>query len=53
MDQASAETDVSRIMVNLEAQHKYLTWRAEKVGESVPCSVTSNLLYALFCIYKI
>ncbi|XP_057789967.1 phytochromobilin:ferredoxin oxidoreductase, chloroplastic isoform X2 [Salvia miltiorrhiza] len=30
MDQASGETDVSRIMVNLEAQHKYLTWRAEK-----------------------
>ncbi|KAH6791652.1 phytochromobilin:ferredoxin oxidoreductase [Perilla frutescens var. hirtella] len=30
MDQASAETDVSRITANLEAQHKYLTWRAEK-----------------------
>ncbi|KAG6412541.1 hypothetical protein SASPL_125221 [Salvia splendens] len=30
MDRASGETDASRIMVNLEAQHKYLTWRAEK-----------------------
>lgn len=35
MDHVSAETDVSRIMFNLEAQHKYLTWRAEKVGEAV------------------
>lgn len=39
MDNASAETDVSRIMVNLEAQHKYLTWRAEKVGEAIFCSI--------------
>ncbi|KAL7084610.1 hypothetical protein ACP275_14G232900 [Erythranthe tilingii] len=30
MDEASAETDVSRITLNLESQHKYLTWRAEK-----------------------
>ncbi|KAL8483571.1 hypothetical protein ACS0TY_026309 [Phlomoides rotata] len=30
MDQASGETDVSQVMVNLEAQHRYLTWRAEK-----------------------
>ncbi|PIN01987.1 Phytochromobilin:ferredoxin oxidoreductase [Handroanthus impetiginosus] len=30
MDQASGETDVSQTMFNLEAQHRYLTWRAEK-----------------------
>ncbi|KAK4482439.1 hypothetical protein RD792_009596 [Penstemon davidsonii] len=30
MDQASGETDVPRIMSNLELQHRYLTWRAEK-----------------------
>ncbi|KAL8480021.1 hypothetical protein ACS0TY_026815 [Phlomoides rotata] len=30
MDQASGETDVSQVMVNIEAQHRYLTWRAEK-----------------------
>ncbi|XP_011090158.1 phytochromobilin:ferredoxin oxidoreductase, chloroplastic isoform X3 [Sesamum indicum] len=30
MDQASMETDVSQIMLNLESQHRYLTWRAEK-----------------------
>ncbi|KAK4408301.1 Phytochromobilin:ferredoxin oxidoreductase, chloroplastic [Sesamum angolense] len=30
MDQASMETDVSQIMCNLESQHRYLTWRAEK-----------------------
>ncbi|XP_077219276.1 phytochromobilin:ferredoxin oxidoreductase, chloroplast / phytochromobilin synthase (HY2) [Tasmannia lanceolata] len=30
MDQAAAETNASRILCNCEAQHKYLTWRAEK-----------------------
>ena len=31
MDKASAENDASMITHNREAQHKYLTWRAEKV----------------------
>ncbi|XVE78962.1 hypothetical protein DITRI_Ditri14bG0020500 [Diplodiscus trichospermus] len=30
MEQAVEETDPSQIMCNLEAQHRYLTWRAEK-----------------------
>ncbi|KAL2540932.1 Phytochromobilin:ferredoxin oxidoreductase [Abeliophyllum distichum] len=30
MDQATEETRGPRIMCNLEAQHRYLTWRAEK-----------------------
>ncbi|CAH9059210.1 unnamed protein product [Cuscuta epithymum] len=30
MDQASMDTDVSQVIANLEAQHRYLTWRAEK-----------------------
>ncbi|VFQ77616.1 unnamed protein product [Cuscuta campestris] len=32
MDHVTAETDASKIIMNLEAQHRYLTWRAEKVG---------------------
>lgn len=28
---AVGETDASQIMSNREAQHRYLTWRAEKV----------------------
>ncbi|KAI3973482.1 hypothetical protein MKW92_013613 [Papaver armeniacum] len=30
MDQAKEETDTSRVICNLGAQHRYLTWRAEK-----------------------
>ncbi|ONI14027.1 hypothetical protein PRUPE_4G258500 [Prunus persica] len=30
MDQAVVETNASKIMCNREAQHRYLTWRAEK-----------------------
>ncbi|VFQ72681.1 unnamed protein product [Cuscuta campestris] len=30
MDHVTAETDSSKIIMNLEAQHRYLTWRAEK-----------------------
>ncbi|GMH11461.1 hypothetical protein Nepgr_013302 [Nepenthes gracilis] len=30
MDQVSMEMDASRVMCNCEAQHRYLTWRAEK-----------------------
>lgn len=32
MDQAEEETDVSRISCNQKAQHRYLTWRDQKVG---------------------
>lgn len=32
MDKASEDTDIPQITSNLEAQHRYLTWRAEKVG---------------------
>jgi phytochromobilin:ferredoxin oxidoreductase len=31
MDEAVKETSVAKIDRNREAQHKYLTWRAEKV----------------------
>ena len=31
IDKAVKETDESQIFHNLEAQHRYLTWRAEKV----------------------
>ena len=31
MEQAVEETAAAQIMLNNEAQHKYLTWRAEKV----------------------
>lgn len=31
MDEAVEEKDVPQILHNREAQHKYLTWRAEKV----------------------
>ncbi|KAL8196094.1 hypothetical protein R6Q57_025094 [Mikania cordata] len=30
MNQATEETDVSQISLNREAQHRYLTWRAQK-----------------------
>uniref|UniRef100_A0A5B7BHH8 Phytochromobilin:ferredoxin oxidoreductase n=1 Tax=Davidia involucrata TaxID=16924 RepID=A0A5B7BHH8_DAVIN len=32
MDDAAEETDTSQIICNCEAQHRYLIWRAEKVG---------------------
>lgn len=35
MDEAAEEQDVSEIARNQEAQHRYLTWRAEKVSVSV------------------
>jgi len=31
MDEAVQETSVEKVDQNREAQHKYLTWRAEKV----------------------
>lgn len=32
MDRSDEETDSSQIARNCEAQHRYLTWRSEKVG---------------------
>lgn len=40
MDQAVEGTDVSQIMCNCEAQHRYLTWRAEKV---VLCNASQSM----------
>lgn len=34
MDEAAEEQDASEIVRNQEAQHRYLTWRAEKVSVS-------------------
>ncbi|KAF8396219.1 hypothetical protein HHK36_017833 [Tetracentron sinense] len=55
MDQAEQETDASRIICNREAQHKYLTWRAEKdpghqilkkaIGESLAKDLVRNFLF--------
>ncbi|KAK6144079.1 hypothetical protein DH2020_020899 [Rehmannia glutinosa] len=55
MDQASGETDVSQIMLNLESQHRYLTWRAEKdpghqvlrrlVGETLAKEIIQSFLF--------
>jgi len=36
MDHAVEETEASIVMCNLEAQHRYLTWRAEKVVLQCP-----------------
>lgn len=55
MDQAVEETDVSQIMCNCEAQHRYLTWRAEKdpghgvlkklIGETLAADLLGNFLF--------
>ncbi|KAJ6812099.1 phytochromobilin:ferredoxin oxidoreductase, chloroplastic isoform X2 [Iris pallida] len=55
MDQAVEETDASRILQNREAQHKYLTWRAEKdpghpilkrvIGEDLARDVVRDFLF--------
>ncbi|RWR79863.1 phytochromobilin:ferredoxin oxidoreductase, chloroplastic isoform X1 [Cinnamomum micranthum f. kanehirae] len=55
MDKASAENDASMITYNREAQHKYLTWRAEKdpgfpllsrlVGESHAKDIVRKFLF--------
>lgn len=56
--QAVGETDASQIMSNREAQHRYLTWRAEKV-----VNVVSQFLFHAsyhimidnwaFCVYYV
>ncbi|XP_020087479.1 phytochromobilin:ferredoxin oxidoreductase, chloroplastic isoform X1 [Ananas comosus] len=55
MDEAVEEKDVPQILHNREAQHKYLTWRAEKdpgypllkklVGESLAKDLVRNFLF--------
>ncbi|KAG6682653.1 hypothetical protein I3842_13G153700 [Carya illinoinensis] len=55
INQAVAETDASQIMCNREAQHRYLTWRAEKdpghgvlkkfIGETMAKDVLRNFLF--------
>nr|CAD1828344.1 unnamed protein product [Ananas comosus var. bracteatus] len=55
MDEAVEEKDVPQILHNCEAQHKYLTWRAEKdpgypllkklVGESLAKDLVRNFLF--------
>ncbi|KAL6499643.1 Phytochromobilin [Orobanche gracilis] len=55
MDQASGETDVCQIVLNVESQHRYLTWRAEKdpghqvlrrlVGETLAKETVRSFLF--------
>ncbi|KAG8388958.1 hypothetical protein BUALT_Bualt02G0179400 [Buddleja alternifolia] len=55
MDQASEKADVPKIKCNLEAQHRYLTWRAEKdpghqflrrlVGERLAKEIIRSFLF--------
>ncbi|XP_002516715.2 phytochromobilin:ferredoxin oxidoreductase, chloroplastic [Ricinus communis] len=55
IEQAVEETDISQIICNREAQHKYLTWRAEKdpghgvlkklIGESLAKDLVRNFLF--------
>ncbi|KAM7497110.1 hypothetical protein LguiA_021524 [Lonicera macranthoides] len=56
MDQATEETDTAQISCNCEAQHRYLTWRAEKdpghgllkklVGETIAKEVVNEFLFS-------
>ncbi|OMP07563.1 Ferredoxin-dependent bilin reductase [Corchorus olitorius] len=56
MEQAVEDTDPSQIMCNLEAQHRYLTWRAEKdpghqllkrlIGEKLAKDLLRNFLFS-------
>lgn len=55
MDQATIETDPSRILCNREAQHRYLTWRKEKdpghhilnklIGETLAKNLLGSFLF--------
>ncbi|XP_076944161.1 phytochromobilin:ferredoxin oxidoreductase, chloroplastic-like [Bidens hawaiensis] len=55
MNQATEETDVSQISLNREAQHRYLTWRAQKdpgyqllkrlIGETLAKDVVKKFLF--------
>ncbi|KAG4113397.1 hypothetical protein ERO13_D13G221350v2 [Gossypium hirsutum] len=56
MEQAVEDTDPSQITCNLEAQHRYLTWRAEKdpghgvlkrlIGEKLAKDLLRNFLFS-------
>ncbi|KAL9240866.1 hypothetical protein vseg_015038 [Gypsophila vaccaria] len=56
MEEAVKETDDARIMDNMEAQHRYLTWRAEKdpghrmlknlIGEAGAKEVLNSFLFS-------
>ncbi|XVF04809.1 hypothetical protein REPUB_Repub05bG0117500 [Reevesia pubescens] len=56
MEQAVEDTEPSQIMCNLEAQHRYLTWRAEKdpghgllkrlIGEKLAKDLLRNFLFS-------
>ncbi|XP_022756201.1 phytochromobilin:ferredoxin oxidoreductase, chloroplastic isoform X1 [Durio zibethinus] len=56
MEQAVEDTDPSQIVCNLEAQHRYLTWRAEKdpghgllkrlIGEKLAKDLLRNFLFS-------
>lgn len=48
MDKASAENDASMITLNYESQHKYLTWREEKVGPPPPKPKSFPFLFFFF-----
>ncbi|XP_061361155.1 phytochromobilin:ferredoxin oxidoreductase, chloroplastic isoform X2 [Gastrolobium bilobum] len=52
IDKAVKETDGSQIFRNLEAQHRYLTWRAEKVidNRSLLTRLKSNSYQACYCL---
>lgn len=45
MEQAAEERDTSQIICNREAQHRYLTWRAEKVVTGILTSFASFSRY--------
>nr|GEW78129.1 phytochromobilin:ferredoxin oxidoreductase, chloroplastic [Tanacetum cinerariifolium] len=55
MDRAKEETDISQIGLNREAQHRYLTWRAQKdpgyhllrrlIGETLAKDVVKKFLF--------
>lgn len=55
MEQASGETEIPQIIINLEWQHRYLTWRAEKdpghqvlrrlIGETLTKEIIRSFLF--------
>ncbi|TXG73360.1 hypothetical protein EZV62_001939 [Acer yangbiense] len=48
MDQSIEEKDVSQIKRNCEAQHRYLTWRAEKTFTTSSIIYPTHLVNAIF-----
>lgn len=48
MHQATEETDASQITLNLEAQHRYLTWRTQKVCPVFFITFLKHLQWILF-----